>query len=85
MRKRILYHFKRDSYVIHNLVNNIFFDSVRKVEKQIAFSFRIYREFSLGKGFDLLIEAFSLINRRNKDIHLVIIGDGVERQNLQSR
>ena len=51
LRKRILYHFKRDSYVIHNLVNNIFFDSVRKVEKTNSFFFRIYREFSLRQRF----------------------------------
>lgn len=85
LRKRILYHFKRDSYVIHNLVNNIFFDSVRKVERTNSFSFVSTGSLVYGKGFDLLIEAFSLINRRNKDIHLVIIGDGVERQNLQKQ
>ena len=67
LRKRILYHFKRDSYVIHNLVNNIFFDSVRKVEKTNSFSFVSTGSLVYGKGFDLLIDNLKL----SHNIHLV--------------
>ncbi len=34
------------------------------------------------KGFDVLIEAFSKIVRNRKSAHLIIVGDGQERDNL---
>lgn len=85
LRQRILYHFGRESHVIHNLVNNVFFDFVRKVKRMDNFSFVSIGSLIHGKGFDLLIEAFALINGINKDIHLIIIGEGAERENLQKQ
>lgn len=38
-----------------------------------------------AKGFDLLIEAFELFSRKNKDWNLVIMGDGEERSNLERK
>lgn len=36
------------------------------------------------KGFDLLIKAFSKINKEFSDLHLIILGEGSERENLET-
>ena len=37
------------------------------------------------KGFDGLIDVFSALNKNNKNLRLLIIGDGPERENLELR
>jgi glycosyltransferase involved in cell wall biosynthesis len=37
------------------------------------------------KGFHVLIEAFSKIKNDNDNLHLVIVGDGTERKNLEEQ
>lgn len=36
------------------------------------------------RGFDLIVEAFALAVKKNKRIHLTIIGEGVDEERLQS-
>lgn len=35
------------------------------------------------KGFDILIQAFALFCKENKEWHLIIVGDGPEKENLK--
>lgn len=37
------------------------------------------------KDFSLLIDAMNLVHQKDKEIHLTIIGDGSERQNLETK
>jgi len=66
-----------DSIYIPNAVDleDIPESSRREYDKQVVFAGRLSKE----KGVDILIKAFSSIN----DAHLLIIGDGPERERLQ--
>ena len=39
--------------------------------------------YNIVKGYDLLIEAFSIFHKSNPDYELKIVGDGTERDNLE--
>ncbi|WP_195425964.1 glycosyltransferase family 4 protein [Bacteroides cellulosilyticus] len=85
LKQRILYHFERDSFVVHNLVNSIFFQVSQNRKKTEVFNFSSIGSLVYGKGFDLLIEAFSLMHKIDEKIYLTIIGEGEERGRLQDR
>lgn len=85
LRQRILYHFKRDSIVVHNLVNGIFFQVKRNKKKTDTFCFSSVGSLVYRKGFDLLIDAFSIMYKVNRKVRLMIIGEGEEREKLQNR
>ena len=85
LKQRILYHFKKDSFVVHNLVNSIFFQTSPLGKKTENFMFSSIGSLLYGKGFDLLIEAFSIVCKVDERIYLTIIGEGEEREKLQDR
>lgn len=41
--------------------------------------------FSYEKGFDMLLDSFKIFSEKNKDWNLVIVGEGLERDNLQKQ
>lgn len=73
---------KFNSIVLHNPIN---LDELESKVKEETESFEFKYLVACGrlnkvKGFDILLNAFCQIE--NKEIHLVIIGDGPEKQNL---
>ena len=85
LKQRILYHFERDSFVVHNLVNSIFFQASQDRKNSEIFNFSSIGSLVYGKGFDLLIEAFSIMCKIDEKMYLTIIGEGEERGRLQDR
>lgn len=84
LKQRLYYHFHKDSFVVHNLVASIF--ETKKpdtLKKQKAFQFVSTGSLLYGKGFDLLIIAFKKSKLWEKGARLIIIGEGVEKNNLQ--
>lgn len=72
-----------DSIVVNNMLGDGFNFEDRKRNGRIDF-------ISIGnllpiKGFDVLIKAFSLVDRKKELWHLNIIGGGKEHDNLQKR
>lgn len=85
LKQRLYYHFHKDSFVVHNLVASIFESKKTDVlKKQKAFHFVSTGSLLYGKGFDLLIEAFRRSRLWKKEARLIIIGEGLERNNLQN-
>lgn len=75
-----------DKRIIYNPLSNTSFESELEPEiklpkgyKYIVGMGRIIKQ----KGFDLLIKSFSLIEKNNPDLRLVIIGDGSQLNNLK--
>lgn len=85
LRDRLQYHFKRKAYVVHNLVSSIFENISMKTVDYQNFQFVATGSLIYRKGFDLLIDAFAASDLAAKNIKIVIIGDGEERNNLQSQ
>ncbi len=70
-------------FKVHLIPNAFDYNKIPKGKKriyqhQIIFVGRL----SIEKGVDLLVEAF---NKINKNFHLIIIGDGPEKKNLQKK
>lgn len=85
LKEQICRHFKKDSIVIHNMINEEFFQSsIRKYThrgklKYISIGSLIHR-----KGYDILIKALSEVTRYSLDWELRIVGGGPEEKNLQN-
>lgn len=85
LRQRILYHFKTESVVIHNMIGTEFvnasFNYKKKRDKRLSYvtvGSLIYR-----KGFDTLIRAYSKANLKEEGVSVIIVGEGEERKALQ--
>lgn len=85
LKARLKYHFKKDAYVVHNLVSSVFENAIRKVSTSENFQFVSTGSLVYGKGFDILINAFAASGLVAKGIKILIIGDGVEKEKLQSQ
>lgn len=85
LRQRILLHFNKDSIVVHNMVDENFFQMpIREyVDRDkliyISIGSLIYR-----KGYDILIKALSEVARHSSNWELKIVGGGPEEKNLQN-
>ena len=79
LQKQVLYHFNKESIVVHNMVGsefvmNTIYNKERKIESTIKFV-------SVGsliwiKGFDILIDAFHKSGLKEKGVVITIIGKG---------
>lgn len=68
---------------IHNVVDTeIFRLKMRNPHKKDGYVFVSTGNLKKVKGFDLLIKAFSRIVKEYEQCKLIIIGDGIEKQNL---
>lgn len=84
LRKRIKYHFNRDSFVVYNAVGNEFkYYSDKSSNK--PFTFISVGTLEFRKGFDLLITAFSLLDLHKDSWKMIIVGSGEELSSLQNQ
>ena len=82
LRKNILQNFRHDSIVIPNMVDNQCFQYSGEAKNTSPFVFVSVGNLIPIKAFDKLIEAFAKVK---DDAKLYIIGDGPEREHLQSQ
>lgn len=82
LRKNILQNFQHDSIVIPDMVDNQNFQYLNKAKKEPPFVFVSVGNLIPIKAFNLLIEAFSQVK---DNAELYIIGDGPEKENLNSQ
>lgn len=85
LKKQIYKHFKKDSIVIHNMVNGDFFQiPVRKYVKRDKLIYISVGSLFYIKGHDVLIKALSEVAKYTFDWELRIVGGGSEEANLQN-
>lgn len=89
--------FKKEAGIYDKAIYTIpnFIDAeeiIKKSEEKIDFSVdsNVYNLVSMGrlchqKGFDLLLNIFADVLEKRKNIHLYIIGDGPDRENLEKQ
>ncbi len=82
LKDRIWYHFKRDSYVVHNAIGSEFKFKNSKPDK---FTFITVASLLHLKGLDLLVPAFKLAGIPFDKWKMYIIGDGPEYGNLSKQ
>lgn len=84
LRDRLFHYFGLDSVVVHNLVSSHFIGKTVKndIHKK-EFTFVTVGSLLYGKGFDVLINAFALVGLSEKNVSVVIVGEGEERMKLQ--
>lgn len=75
--------FGYDSIVIHDIVDTDHHYHTQQHDNK-TFTFISVGNLIPLKGFDVLIKAFHKAFKSEKDVHLNIIGEGVERDNLQN-
>ncbi len=75
--------------IINNMVDkdNIYNMSLEEVEEEHLFNSNEFNLISVGrlvfeKGYDILLRAFLEVKQEYKDIKLVIVGDGYEKEKL---
>lgn len=86
LRQSLYRHFQKDSIVVHNMANRIFFDNEWVIpQKTKKFSFVSTASLEYRKGFDLLIAAFDKLKLPADLWELNIIGGGEEHDNLQKQ
>ena len=84
LRRRLLQHFCVDSTVVYNLVASEFCGNYSKGSLDGKIRFVSTGSLLYGKGYDLLINAFSQLKLPSEKWSLTIIGEGQERKNLQT-
>ena len=82
LRNNILKNFEHDSIVIPNMVDNQSFSYQGEAKSKTQFVYASVGTLKPIKAFDTLIEAFAQVK---EDAKLYIIGDGPERERLQSQ
>ena len=70
--------------VVDNIVDTSSFQFIKDKNKNDVFNFVSTGNLIKRKGFDVLIKAFSLLYKDNKNVRLTIIGGGEEKENLSS-
>ena len=86
LRKQILYHFNKESLVIHNMVGDEFLMNKISDKEKIDNSpikFVSIGSLKWGKGFDILIDAFHESGLKEKGAVITIVGKGKEQDALQ--
>lgn len=87
LRDNLKYHFNVNSIVIGNTINKIFFNEALIEKKSLnkkQFDFISIGNLLPIKGFDLLLKAFYRSTLYKENVHLTIIGEGVERNKLEA-
>ena len=81
LQAQIKKHFGKDSEVVYDMIDDVFLETPINLNKsRKPFRFVSVGSLNEGKGFDVLIQAFSRISDR--DAELVIIGDGSIKESL---
>lgn len=83
LKESILTNFRIEAQCIPNYVDTSIFNYEKK-NYESTFIFVSVGNLITTKGMDLTIKAFSKLIKDGIDAKLLIIGDGVEKQNLQS-
>lgn len=85
LRQQILFHFRVDSIIIHNMVSGEFFDRKIPLPKKKHDGVNIVSVGNLlyGKGYDVLIKAFYRSKLYEQGARIIIVGEGKERRKLQ--
>lgn len=83
LKQRLYFHFHKDCFVVHNLVAYEFEKRERKGVDSNVFQFVSTGTLEHRKGFDLLITAFFKTQLWKKNVRLIIIGGGDEKERLQ--
>lgn len=81
LKDRLYYHFHKNAFVVHNLVDSCFENAKVNGNKERTFQFVSTATLEYRKGFDVLIKAFVIL--KDDNARLVIIGDGPEKSSLQ--
>lgn len=85
LKEQIYNHFKRDATVIHNMVNEEFFQMpIRKYTNRDKLIYISIGSLFYIKGHDILIKALSEVAQYTLDWELRIVGGGSEEKNLQN-
>ena len=85
LKEQIYNHFKRDATVIHNMVNEVFFQMpIRKYTNRDKLIYISIGSLFYIKGHDILIKALSEVAQYTLDWELRIVGGGSEEKNLQN-
>ncbi len=85
LKEQIYNHFKRDAIVIHNMVNEDFFQApIRKYTNRDKLLYISIGSLFYIKGHDILIKALSEVAQYTLDWELRIVGGGSEEKNLQN-
>lgn len=70
----------KDKIIVHYFGSDIQkFYSIHNYNKKRVVSFLNLSRFIAKKGHDFLLKAFSLAYKKNQNIHLTIVGDGITR------
>ena len=83
LAKNLKTNFNVDAEVIHNIVDVSNFQYVRREQKD-NFAFVSVGNLIPIKGFDILIEAFAEAFKNDDTVLLKIVGEGLEKEHLQS-
>lgn len=85
LKKQIYNYFKRDAIVIHNMVNEDFFQvPIRKYTNRDKLIYISIGSLFYIKGHDILIKALSEVAQYTLGWELRIVGGGSEEKNLQN-
>lgn len=90
---------KLDKYIVLNEHDSEMFKKERNIDTKVIYNPRSFKSdekskldkkvflaagrFHYQKGFDLLIEAFSIFCKKNSEWNLVIVGDGEEKEKIE--
>lgn len=75
----------KKNIVIYNGIPNNFFETNKNIVKENSINITYIGRLEKIKGVNLLVEAFEKVLKKNKNIRLIITGDGNERDNLEKK